>query len=133
MRFPGLLVATPSTPPLTPQFRAWLEREHDWGRHAVHAITRQRRPLLAETHGLERFTLRMALVDLTGSVASWANGLCDGLNKVGHAETAALFAGGPPFAAADPATDDCDQLAEYVEARMQALHDLLAEDAQRPS
>jgi hypothetical protein len=122
-------VATPSTPPLTPQFRAWLEHERDWGRHAVHAITRQRRLLLAETHGLERFTLRMALVNLTGSVAKWANGLRDGLNKVGHAETDALFAVSPPFADADPTTDDCDQLARYVEARMEALHDLLAEDA----
>jgi hypothetical protein len=71
----------------------------------------------------------MALVDLTGSVATWANGLGDGLNKVGRAETAALFASTPPFAAADPTTDDCDQLAEYVEALMKAVHDLLAEDA----
>ena len=122
-------MATPSTPPLTPQFRAWLEREHDWGRHAIHAITRQRRLLLAQTHGLERFTLRMTLVDLTGSVARWANGLGDGLNKVGRAETAALFATGPPFPAADPTTDDCDRLARYVEAHMKALHDLLAADA----
>ncbi len=121
-------MATPSTPPLTPQFRAWLENEHDWGRHAVHAIARQRRLLLAETHGLERFTRRMALVNLTGSVARWANGLHDGLNRVGHAETAALFAISPPFAAADLSTEDCDQLAEYVQARMEALEDLLAED-----
>ncbi|HME03422.1 MAG TPA: hypothetical protein VKG38_10390 [Solirubrobacteraceae bacterium] len=69
----------------------------------------------------------MALVNLTGSVARWANGLGDGLNKVGHAETASLFAIGPPFAATDPTTGDCDQLAEYVEARMKALHDLLAD------
>jgi hypothetical protein len=122
-------VVTPSTPPLTPQFRAWLEDEHAWGRRALHGITRQRRLLLAETHGLERFTLRMALVNLTGSVARWANGLGDGLNNVGRAETAALFAITPPFAAADPTIDDCDQLAEYVEARMNAVHDLLAEDA----
>ena len=120
---------TPSTPPLTPQFRAWLEHEHAWGRQAVHAITRQRRLLLAESHGLERFTLRMALVNLTGSVARWANGLGDGLNKVGHAETAAVFAISPPFAATDPTIDDCDRLAEYVEARMKSLHDLLAEDS----
>jgi hypothetical protein len=71
----------------------------------------------------------MALVNLTGSVARWANGLGAGLNKVGHAETAALFAVNPPFAAGDPTTDDCDQLAEYVETRMEALHDLLAKDA----
>jgi hypothetical protein len=71
----------------------------------------------------------MALVNLTGSVARWASGLGDGLSKAGHAETAALLAIHPPFAAADPNTDDCDKLAEYVEARMEALHDLLAEDA----
>ncbi len=71
----------------------------------------------------------MALVNLTGSVAKWANGLGAGLKKVGHAETAALFAISPPFAATDPTPDDCDQLAEYVEARMTAVHDLLAEDA----
>ncbi|HWW90397.1 MAG TPA: hypothetical protein VNY35_06410 [Solirubrobacteraceae bacterium] len=71
----------------------------------------------------------MALVNLTGSVARWANGLGDGLSKVCHAETAALFAIHPPFAAADPNADDCDQLADYVEARMEALRDLLAEDA----
>jgi hypothetical protein len=123
-------VVTPSTPPLTPQLRAWLEHEHAWGRQAVHAIGRQRRLLLTQTHGLERFTLRMALVNLTGSVARWANGLGDGLNKWGHAELTAQFAISPPFAATDPTTDDCDQLAEYVEARIQALHDLLAEDAQ---
>lgn len=121
-------MAAPSIPPLTPQFRAWLEREDAWGRQAVHAIKRQRQLLLVETHGLERFTLRMALVNLTGSVARWANGLGEGLNKVGHAETGALFAISPPFAATDPTTDDCDQLAEYVEVRMKALHDLLAEE-----
>jgi hypothetical protein len=71
----------------------------------------------------------MALVNLTGSVARWAHGLGDGLNKVGRAETAALFAIDPPFAAADPTADDCDELAEYVQARMKSLHDLLAEDA----
>jgi hypothetical protein len=71
----------------------------------------------------------MALVNLTGSVAGWANGLRHGLSKVGHAESAALFAVSPPFAAADLSTDDCDQLAGYVEARMKALDDLLAEQA----
>lgn len=122
-------MATPSTPPLTAQFRAWLEREQDWGRHAVHAITRPRQLLLGETHGLEPFTLRMTLVNLTGSVARWAHGLRDGLNTVGHAETAALFVISPPFAAADPTADECDQLAKYVEARVRALDDLLAADA----
>lgn len=72
----------------------------------------------------------MAIVNLTGSVARWTHGLRDGLNKAGHPETAALFATSPPFAAAEPTTDDCDRLAEYVEARMRALYDLLAEDPQ---
>jgi hypothetical protein len=89
---------------------------------------RQRRLLLEETHGLERFTIRMALVDLTGSVARWGNGLRDGLNKVGHTETAALFAIVPPFAATDPTADDCDRLGEYVEDRLKVLGDLLAGD-----
>ena len=92
-------------------------------------IRRQRPLLLAETQGLDRFTLRMALVKLTGSVARWANGLGDGLNKWGHAEAAAQFAISPPFAATDPTPDDCDQLAEYVEVRVKVLHDVLAEDA----
>jgi hypothetical protein len=121
-------VATPPTPPLTPQFRAWLEHERAWGRQAVNAITRQRRLLLAETHGLERFTVRMALVNLTGSVARWANGLRDGLDKEGDPETAALFAIGPPFAATDPTAEDCDRLGEYVEARITALQELLTGD-----
>ena len=110
-------VLTPSTPPLTPQFRAWLEQEHEWGRQALHAIKRQRRLLDREAHGLDRFRLRMALVNLTGSVARWANGLGSGLTKLDRAEAAALFAISPPFAAADPSTDDCDRLTEYVESR----------------
>jgi len=122
-------VATPPNPQVTPQFRAWLEREHAWGREAVRAIARQRLLLLAQTHGLERFAIRMALVNLTGSVAEWCNGLRDGLNNVGHAETAAVFTIGPPFAATDPTADDCDHLREYVEARMKVLEDLLAGDA----
>jgi hypothetical protein len=71
----------------------------------------------------------MALVNLTGSVARWGNGLHDGFSKVGHAETAAVFALSPPFATTDPTTDDCDHLGEYVEARVKVLHDLLARDA----
>ncbi len=122
-------VVAPPNPPLTPQFRAWLEHEQAWGRQAVRAIAAQRRLLPDGTHGLDRFKLRMALVDLTGSVAGWANGLGAGLDKLDRAETAALFAISPPFVADYPTTDDCDQLAEYVEGRVEALHDLLAEDA----
>lgn len=122
------LVATPPTPPITPELRAWVEQERARGGEAVRAITRQRRLLLAQTHGLERFTIRMALVNLTGSVARWGNGLRDGLERAGHAETAALFAAGPPFPAGDPSAEDCDRLGEYVEARMKAIQDLLAGD-----
>jgi hypothetical protein len=99
-----------------------------WGSQAVRAIATQRRRLSDHTHGLERFALRMALVDLAGSVARWAIGLHDGLSKAGHVEAAAVFALGPPFPATDPTTDDCDQLGEYVEARMEELQELLAAD-----
>ncbi len=61
-------------------------------------------------------------------MARWANGLRDGLGKIGQAERAALFDTSPPFAASYPTTEDCEHLSEYVEARMSALHDLLAED-----
>ena len=122
-------MATPPTLPITPQFRAWVERERAWGGEAVRAIARQRRLLLADTHGLEQFTKRMALVNLTGSVARWGNGLSAGFKKVGHTETAAAFATGPPFAATEPTTDDCDALGEYVEARIKVLQDFLASDA----
>jgi hypothetical protein len=109
-----------------PEFRSWLERERATGRRALNAIAPQRRQLLAETHGLERFALRMALVDLTGSVATWGNAVHERLEEAGHVEAAALFATGPPFAATDPSSDDCDRLSEYVEARLQVLGDLLA-------
>ncbi len=103
-----------------------MEHERAWGGEAVRAITRQRRLLLTQTHGLERFTIRMALVDLTGSVARWGNGLRDGLEKAGYTETAALLGAGPPFPATDPTAEDCDRLGEYVKARMKAIQDLLA-------
>jgi hypothetical protein len=122
-------VATPPTPPVTPEFRAWVERECAWGRQAVRAIARQRRLLLAPTRGLDQFAIRMALVDLTGSVARWGNGLSAGFENVGDLETAAVFAISPPFAATDPSTDDCDRLGEHVEARMSVLRDFLAGDA----
>jgi hypothetical protein len=99
-----------------------------WGSQAVHAIARQRRRFPGDARGLERFALRMALVELAGSVATWASGLHDGLSKAGHAEAAAVFALAPPFAATDPTTGDCDQLAEYVEVRMDVLRELLSTD-----
>ena len=85
--------------------------------------------LLADTHGLDRFTIRMALVDLNGSVARWVRNLYDGLIKVGDAEAAAVFSIGPPFAATDPTTRDCDLLSEYVEVRISLLQDVLARDS----
>jgi hypothetical protein len=99
-----------------------------WGSQAVRAIATQRRKRSDGGHGLERFALRMALVDLAGSVARWAHGLHDGLSKAGLAEAAAVFAHSPPLPATDPTTGDCDRLGEYVEARMQALAELLAAD-----
>ena len=89
----------------------------------------QRRQLLTDTHALGQFTKRMALVDLTGSVASWARGVHDVLSKADHAEAAAVFALSPPFAASNPTSGDYDRLEQHVEARMQVLEDLLRADA----
>jgi hypothetical protein len=125
VRFPALS----SDAPLAPQFRAWLEDERVWGRHAVDAIATQRRLLLANKHGLDRFAIRMALVDLNGSVARWARNLHDGLIKVDDAKAAAVFAISPPFVATDPTIGDCDLLSEYVEVRIDSLRDLLARDS----
>jgi hypothetical protein len=67
----------------------------------------------------------MALVDLTGSVASWGNGVHEQLAKAGQGEAATEFAASPPFAAGNPTTDDYDHLEQHVVARMQVLEDLL--------
>jgi hypothetical protein len=122
-------MATPPTPPLTPQLRAWVEHERVRGAQVVRAIMRQRGLIRSDTHGLEQFTMRMALVNLTGSVASWANGLHDGLSKTGNLDAARVFAVSPPFAATDPTTGDYDQLGDFVEARTKVLQELLASDA----
>jgi hypothetical protein len=114
---------------LTPAQREWVERERLWGIRASHAIVRQRGELSADTHGLERFTARMALVELTGRVARWANGLHDGLSETEHVEAAAAFALDPPFAVADFTASDYDRLEDYVEAHIQVLRDLLATDS----
>jgi len=119
-------VATPPAPPPTPEFMAWLAHEQAWGRHALRAIAARRRSLLVDSHGLEQFAIRMAIVDLTGAVARWAGGLHDGLSRARQARAAAAFAASPPFAAADPTTGDCDRLAAYVEERMELLEDLLS-------
>jgi hypothetical protein len=112
---------------MSPELRAWLERERAWGGLALRAIARRGGDLHAENRGLERFGARMALVELTGSVAKWAHGLHDGLGSSGHAQAAAAFAVAPPFAATDPTRDDRDHLGEYVEARLEILRDVLAE------
>lgn len=98
----------------------------------VRAITRQRR-LPGDTHGLERFKTRMALVEATGSVASWAKGLHEGLSRAGNTEAAAVFAPSPPFAAADPTSGDYDQLGAFVETRMKVLEELLASEREAGS
>jgi hypothetical protein len=70
----------------------------------------------------------MALVELTGSVASWTNGVHDQLAESGHSDAAAVFALSPPFAAADPAAEDYDRLEQHVAARMQVIEELLRAD-----
>ena len=74
-----------------------------------HAIAPQRRLLARRDPRAEQFRLRMALVNLTGSVARWANGLADGRWAMRECRAVRI---NPPFAAADPSNDDCDQLAE---------------------
>jgi hypothetical protein len=115
---------------MTPELRAWLERERVWGARALRAIARRGGQFHADGHGLERFSARMALIELTGSVAKWAHGLHDGLDRSGHPEAAAPFAVAPPFVATDPTSGDCERLGEYVEARLEVLRDLLAESGQ---
>jgi hypothetical protein len=117
------------TIPLTTEFLEWIGRERSWGRQAIHAIARQRPLVLTESSGLDRFSVRMALVELTGSVARWGNGLYEGLAKVGRDDAAAQFGTGPPFPATDPGSLDFDRLSEYVEIRVKALGELLAREA----
>jgi hypothetical protein len=112
---------------MTPELRAWLERERAWGVLALRAIARRGGQLHADGRGLERFSARMALVELTGSVAKWAHGLHDGLDRSGPPEAAAPFAIAPPFAATDPTSGDCERLGQYVAARLEVLRGVLAE------
>jgi hypothetical protein len=111
---------------LTPAFITWLEHQRRRGSVALAKIADQRRLLLGEAHGLERFAIRMALVNLTGLVAGWARGVHEGLSEAGHEQAAAAFALSPPFAESDPTTEDCERLGEYVEERVKLLEDLLA-------
>ena len=113
---------------MTPERRAWLRQERDWGALAARAIERRAQELHPGDAGLERFGVRMALVELTGAVARWAHGLVDGLTRAGRADTAAAFAGAPPFAATEPTRADCERLREYVHTRVELLNTVLAED-----
>jgi hypothetical protein len=113
---------------MTPEQRSWLERERDWGNLAAGAIAARGEELHADGSGLQRFGARMALVELTGSVAKWAHGLYEGLGRVGHPDAAATFAAPPPFAATDPTKGDCERLAGYVRARVQLVREVLAQE-----
>ena len=117
--------------PFTPEFRAWLEQERTWGSLATREITRRRRAADGEMHGLERFTVRMGLVQLTGSIAAWADGLRAGLHKRGFEDAAARFASSPPFAG-EVADADFQRLQDYVVARVELLGELLAETPPAP-
>lgn len=119
-------------PTLTPELRAWLEQERSWGAHAREAVSRLSSSASPHPQGLERFGARMALVDLTGSVAAWANGLHGGLNRWGFDEAAAAFETGPPFPATDLGAADYDHLAEYLEIRMGVLRELSEADEPEP-
>jgi len=112
------------TAPFPPEFRAWIEQERAWGRRAIEEISRRRRLAEAGRHGLERFTGRMGLVELTGSIATWTNGLRAGLLKEGGEVAAEGFASNPPFAT-EAAGADYDRLCDYVARRVELLGELL--------
>jgi hypothetical protein len=111
------------------QFRQWLLRQRARGLLEIHEINRQRRLLPTDTHGLARFSVRMALVDLTGSAAKWTRELHDGLRGAGEVQAAAMFASSPPFAATDPTPEDCDRLCAWLEERIGVLSDILDGEA----
>jgi hypothetical protein len=105
--------------------RDWLQRERARGNDALRQIAAQRPQLLTDTHGLGRFAIRMAIVDVTGSVAGWAAAVHAGLLAAGEVNAAAAFSDGPPFAGAAPTPEDCDRLSEYVLVRVSVLEELL--------
>ena len=115
-----------ATQQLTPEFRAWLEQETLRGRRVLHAINRQHRLLPTDSHGLGRFAIRMALVDLTGAAARWSRTVHGVLLDAGLPEAAAAFASAPPFAETDTGPEDCERLHEWVQARTNVLDGLLA-------
>jgi hypothetical protein len=99
------------------------------GGQIARAIARQRGELPSDARGLDQFAVRMALVELTGSVARWANRLHDGLGKAGHTEAAAVFALSPPFADPVPTPGAFDSLDRFVAERVKVLQHLLAAEA----
>jgi hypothetical protein len=115
--------------PLTPEFRTWLDHERAWARYALRAITDRRELSAAEVHPMERFGLRMSVVNLTGAVAHWAHGLCAGLEKVGHVDGLEVLAAGPPFSSADITQEDFDRLEAFVESGVSLIEVVLALDA----
>lgn len=112
------------TAPFSPDFRAWIEQERRWGRRAIEEISRRRRLAEGGRHGLERFTGRMGLVELTGSIAAWTNGLRAGLLKEGREDAAEGFVSNPPFAT-EAEGADFELLGDYVARRVELLGELL--------
>jgi hypothetical protein len=110
----------------TAELRAWLQDERSWGVRAGAILARQRRRLAAESSGLDRFAVRMALVELTGSVSAWADGLHRGLLKWGQSAAAEPFALRPPFASAEPTAEDYERIGDYLAERVELLGALLA-------
>ncbi len=108
------------------QMRLWLKSEQARGRDGIRQINRQRRMMATASNGLARFTVRMALVQETGATAKWARRIHDGLIRWDERDAAEAFAAAPPFAATDPAPEDCDRLSDWIQDRVAVLADLLA-------
>ncbi len=78
---------------------------------------------------MDRFALRMSLVDLTGAVARWAHVLSAGLEKVGRGDSAVVLAAGPPFSSGEVETEDFERLREFIEHGADLIEMVLADDA----
>jgi len=97
----------------------------------IEEISRRRRQAEGGRHGLDRFRGRMGLVELTGSIAAWTNGLRAGLLKEDRHDAAEGFASNPPFAT-EAAGADYDRLRDYVLRRVDLLGELLDATAAVP-